>query len=125
MGVVNDKAWGGVFVSDNGGLSWSQKSAGLNGQDVFSLAQASDGTVVAGTGHGIYRLQGELWSRVNNVALGEREAEPPAAAKVEKKVSAPARHAGKARSVAARKPADPAPAHVFDANVNAIARVGD
>jgi hypothetical protein len=125
VGVVNDKAWGGVFVSDNGGLSWSQKSAGLNGQDVFSLAQASDGTVVAGTGHGIYRLQGELWSRVNNVALGEREAEPPAAAKVEKKVSAPARHAGKARSVAARKPADPAPAHVFDANVNAIARVGD
>jgi photosystem II stability/assembly factor-like uncharacterized protein len=125
VGVVNDKAWGGVFVSDNGGLSWSQKSAGLNGQDVFSLAQASDGTVVAGTGHGIYRLQGELWSRVNNVALGEREAAPPAAAKVEKKVSAPARHAGKARSVAARKPADPAPAHVFDANVNAIARVGD
>jgi len=52
VGVVNDKAWGGVFVSDNGGLSWSQKSAGLNGQDVFSLAQASDGTVLAGTGHG-------------------------------------------------------------------------
>jgi photosystem II stability/assembly factor-like uncharacterized protein len=125
VGVVNDKAWGGVFVSDNGGLSWSQKSAGLNGQDVFSLAQASDGTVLAGTGHGIYRLQGELWSRVSNVALSERERAQPAAEKVEKKIASPAGHAGRARTVAAKKTTDAAPAHVFDANVNAIARVGD
>jgi photosystem II stability/assembly factor-like uncharacterized protein len=131
VGVVNDKAWGGVFVSDNGGLSWSQKSAGLNGQDVFSLAQASDGTVLAGTGHGIYRLQGELWSRVNNVSLKEQEEARPAEAqpaveKVEKKVvAAPARHSGKTRRVAAKKTTEAAPAHVFDANVNAIARVGD
>src|SRR6202020_1358374 len=64
VGVVNDKAWGGVFVSDNGGLSWSQKSGGLNGQDVFSLGQASDGTVIAGTAYGLYRLQGLVWDRV-------------------------------------------------------------
>jgi hypothetical protein len=57
--------------------------------------------------------------------LGAREDPPPAAEKVEKKVSASVRHAGKARSGAAKKPTDPAPAHVFDANVNAIARVGD
>jgi photosystem II stability/assembly factor-like uncharacterized protein len=125
VGVVNDKAWGGVFVSDNGGLSWSQKSSGLNGQDVFSLAQASDGTVLAGTGHGIYRLQGELWNRVNDVSLRESESSAPAAETVEKKVAAPVRHAGKARTVAAKKTTDAAPAHVFDANVNAIARVGD
>ena len=125
VGVVNDKAWGGVFVSDNGGLSWSQKSSGLNGQDVFSLAQASDGTVLAGTGHGIYRLQGELWSRVNNVALSEHEAIEPAAEKVEKKVARPAKHAGKARGVAIKKTTETPSAHVFDANVNAIARVGD
>ena len=125
VGVVNDKAWGGVFVSDNGGLSWSQKSAGLNGQDVFSLGQASDGTVLAGTGHGIYRLQGELWNRVNNVSLSEHEAPQPAAEKVEKKVVGPVRHAGKVRSVAAKTSTNAAPAHVFDANVNAIARVGD
>jgi photosystem II stability/assembly factor-like uncharacterized protein len=125
VGVVNDKAWGGVFVSDNGGLSWSQKSAGLNGQDVFSLAQASDGTVLAGTAHGIYRLQGELWNRVNNVSLKEQEEAQPAAEKVEKKV-VPAKHAGKPRHVAAKKTImDAAPAHTFDANVNAIARVGD
>jgi photosystem II stability/assembly factor-like uncharacterized protein len=128
VGVVNDKAWGGVFVSDNGGLSWSQKSAGLNGQDVFSLGQASDGTVLAGTGHGIYRLQGELWNRVNDVSLRESESSPPVAENVEKKVVTPVRatrHSGKARVVAAKKTTEAAPAHVFDANVNAIARVGD
>jgi len=129
VGVVNDKAWGGVFVSDNGGLSWSQKSAGLNGQDVFSLAQASDGTLVAGTGHGIYRLQGELWNRVNNVALSEQEGTQPIVQKVEKvekkKVAVPARHAGRARGVAVKKTTAVPAARVFDANVNAIARVGD
>ena len=85
VGVVNDKAWGGVFVSDNGGLTWSQKSGGLNGQDVFSLAQASDGTILAGTGHGIYRLQDDLWSRVNNVSLKSRKRQR-SRWKVEKKV---------------------------------------
>jgi photosystem II stability/assembly factor-like uncharacterized protein len=121
VGVVNDKAWGGVFVSDNGGLTWSQKSGGLNGQDVFSLGQASDGTVLAGTGHGIYRLQGELWVPVNNVSLSEHQDPKPA---VEKKVS-PARPGGKARGATAKKAVEPVPAYAFDANVNAIARAGD
>jgi photosystem II stability/assembly factor-like uncharacterized protein len=127
VGVVNDKAWGGVFVSDNGGLTWSQKSTGLNGQDVFSLGQASDGTVLAGTGHGIYRLQGEQWNRVNNVSLSEHESPEPAA---EAKAAAPvkparSRHAGKARAGAAKKATEAAPTHGFDADVNAIARSGD
>ena len=125
VGVVNDKAWGGVFVSDNGGLSWSQKSAGLNGQDVFSLGQASDGTVLAGTGHGIYRLQGELWSRVNNVSLSEHQSPEP---EVETKVAAPppARPVVKGRKTAPKKKTvEAAPTRVFDANVNAIARAGD
>jgi photosystem II stability/assembly factor-like uncharacterized protein len=127
VGVVNDKAWGGVFVSGNGGLTWSQKSAGLNGQDVFSLGQTSDGTVVAGTGHGIYRLQGELWSRVNNVSLSQHQDTEPVA---EKKTAAPvksarARHAGKARGGAAKRATEAALTRGFDANVNAIARSGD
>ena len=65
VGVVNDKGWGGVFASENGGLSWVQESAGLGGRDVFSLGQASDGTILAGTGHGIYRLNGAMWSRAD------------------------------------------------------------
>jgi photosystem II stability/assembly factor-like uncharacterized protein len=122
VGVVNDKAWGGVFVSDNGGLSWSQKSAGLNGQDVFSLGQASDGTLLAGTGHGIYRLQDELWSRVNNVSLSEQPDPEPV---TEKKAAAPAKRAGKSRRTAAKRPAEVPRDFTFDANVNAIARAGD
>jgi photosystem II stability/assembly factor-like uncharacterized protein len=126
VGVVNDKAWGGIFVSDNGGLSWSQKSAGLNGQDVFSLGQASDGTVLAGTGHGIYRLQGELWSRVNNVSFGEHQSSQPVSSPVaEKKMVGAVGSAGKARGGAANKRPEAAAAYAFDANVNAIARDGD
>jgi photosystem II stability/assembly factor-like uncharacterized protein len=124
VGVVNDKAWGGVFVSDNGGLTWSQKSAGLNGQDVFSLGQASDGTVLAGTGHGIYRLQGELWIPVNRVSLSERPVGPAQVEKTAEPIVSP----GKGRRPAAKAaPAKPTtvPTHAFDADVNAIARSGD
>ncbi len=66
VGVVNDKEWGGVFQSDNGGLAWQQRSEGLQGRDVFSLGQAADGTVIAGTAHGLYLLDSdaEAWKRV-------------------------------------------------------------
>jgi photosystem II stability/assembly factor-like uncharacterized protein len=60
-GVVNDKSYGGVFVTNDGGRSWGQSSAGLDGRDVFSLAQAADGTILAGTNSGIFRRSGELW----------------------------------------------------------------
>jgi photosystem II stability/assembly factor-like uncharacterized protein len=55
-GVVNDKNYGGVFRSNDGGAHWEQLGSGLDGRDVFSLAQAKDGTVVAGTGHGVFVL---------------------------------------------------------------------
>ena len=61
-GVVNDKSYGGVFVSNNGGASWEQvgegPGGGLAGRDVFALAETQDGTVVAGTNHGIFVLHG-------------------------------------------------------------------
>lgn len=62
VGVINDKAAGGVFASIDGGLHWTQESNGLNGADVFSLGQTPDGTVLAGTRHGIYRLAGSTWA---------------------------------------------------------------
>ena len=68
LGVVNDKDSGGVFVSHTGGLSWLHLSDGLDGHDVFSLGQASDGTILAGTEHGIYRLKDSLWQRVGDDA---------------------------------------------------------
>jgi photosystem II stability/assembly factor-like uncharacterized protein len=55
-GVVNDKNYGGVFRSTDGGTSWQQLAQGLNGRDVFALSQTKDGTVVAGTSHGIFLL---------------------------------------------------------------------
>jgi photosystem II stability/assembly factor-like uncharacterized protein len=122
VGLVNDKAWGGVFVSDNGGLTWSQKSAGLNGLDIFSLGQASDGTVLAGTGHGMYRLQGEVWSPVTKVSLSEHSVGERV---TEEKPVVASRPAGKGRSVAPKKTTQTVPAHSFDADVNAIARSGD
>jgi photosystem II stability/assembly factor-like uncharacterized protein len=116
VGVVNDKEWGGVFVSHNGGLTWGQISAGLKGSDVFSLGQASDGTIIAGTAHGLYRLQGQLWNRIDNVSL----AEPPR----ETKVSS-ASHKKSAAKRPARKTAGRVHFGPFDGRVDEIARAGD
>lgn len=55
-GVVNDKSFGGVFVSADGGSQWKQISDGLEGRDVFALAKSPDGTILAGTNHGIFAL---------------------------------------------------------------------
>ena len=82
-GIVNDKTFGGVFTSTNGGATWQQLESGLEGRDVFALSQTSPSqtpdpkpqtpdpkpespdprpetpdsvTIVAGTGHGIFAL---------------------------------------------------------------------
>jgi len=62
-GVVNDKIYGGVFVTEDAGKSWQQRSTGLEGRDVFSLAQGDDGTIFAGTSHGIFRWDGSVWQQ--------------------------------------------------------------
>ena len=65
-GVVNDKNYGGVFVSSNGGERWEQMSDGLHGRDVFALAESPEGMILAGTNHGIFALEsdatGASWS---------------------------------------------------------------
>jgi photosystem II stability/assembly factor-like uncharacterized protein len=55
-GVVNDKKFGGVFVSADRGKSWEQIATGLDGRDVYALSQTANGTVYAGTSHGIFIL---------------------------------------------------------------------
>lgn len=57
-GVVNDKSYGGVFLTNDQGQNWEQIAAGLDGRDVYTMAQAKDGTVLAGTNHGIFALVG-------------------------------------------------------------------
>lgn len=56
-GVLNDKEFGSAFVSNDSGASWEHIGAGLDGRDVFCLAQAPDKTIWAGTSHGIFELQ--------------------------------------------------------------------
>lgn len=69
IGVVNDRDFGGVFVSHDGGQKWEQKSLGLAGSDVFTLKQASNGTLVAGTNKGVFEFVpgNTLWHPINNV----------------------------------------------------------
>jgi photosystem II stability/assembly factor-like uncharacterized protein len=67
-GVVNDKSFGGVFVSGDGGTGWEQIADGLDGRDVFALAESPDGTILAGTNRGIF-------------ALNETAPDPPEAGK--------------------------------------------
>jgi photosystem II stability/assembly factor-like uncharacterized protein len=66
-GILNDKGYGGVFVTEDGGTTWQQRSNGLDGRDVFTLAQADDGTLLAGTGHGIFRWSGSAWTQDGNL----------------------------------------------------------
>jgi photosystem II stability/assembly factor-like uncharacterized protein len=69
VGVVNDRELGGVFVSHDAGQHWLQKSKGLDGRDVFTLKQASNGELVAGTNRGMFILAHTAteWSPINNV----------------------------------------------------------
>jgi len=70
-GVVNDKEYGSVFVSKNGGAQWEHLADGLDGRDVYSLAQAPDGTIVAGTSHGIFALTPESADAPNAKRTGK------------------------------------------------------
>jgi len=79
VGVVNDKESGGVFVSHAGWQNWSHLSDGLEGHDVFSLAQAPDGTILAGTEHGIFRLKDAVWQRTGEDGSTANAVAAPAA----------------------------------------------
>ncbi len=97
IGILNDKEWGGVFTSDNGGLTWIQQSTGLGGRDVFGLAQAVDGTMVAATSHGIFRLKDSMWAEVGSVretSASDTRAKTLKRSSVMKKTPAPATRAG-------------------------------
>jgi ligand-binding sensor domain-containing protein len=123
VGLVNDKAWGGAFVSTNGGLTWTQKNAGLEAHDVFSLGQAPDGTIFAGTRHGIYRLTGDMWAKVDRVSLELPVAEPPPAPKptTTRKGAAPRKTTATAKAPVKKKP----PLKPFDGTVFSFTRDGD
>jgi photosystem II stability/assembly factor-like uncharacterized protein len=129
VGVVNDKEAGGVFVSHTGGLSWKQLSDGLDGRDVFSLGQAPDSTILAGTERGIYRLKDGQWQRVgddvkaDDAAVAVTRSAPVAASRrPPSRKAAPraaARQPAKARSAVAATLQD------FDGTVYGFALTGE
>ena len=67
-GMINDKEFGGVFLSQDAGASWRQISNGLGTRDVFTLRQAEDGEVLAGTNRGIFTLNpaSYVWRAVSS-----------------------------------------------------------
>ena len=99
-GVVNDKMYGGVFTSGDDGKSWQQQSQGLDGRDVFSLAESSEGTLLAGTSHGLYVWQDGRWQTAGKVITLEektvtvraktKSGKPGKATKVTKTIEKPA-----------------------------------
>ena len=97
-GVVNDKTYGGVFVSDDGGMRWKHIADGLDGRDVFVLSESADGAVLAGTNSGIFVLDGDTWKPKNSIANIIATPDPQMIrgkrVVVEKKVKAPPRELG-------------------------------
>jgi photosystem II stability/assembly factor-like uncharacterized protein len=69
VGVVNDREFGGVFSTRDGGQSWQQKSAGLGGRDVFALQQVPNDGLIAGTNKGIFLLDhnASQWRPINTI----------------------------------------------------------
>jgi photosystem II stability/assembly factor-like uncharacterized protein len=78
-GVINDKRFGGVFLTTDYGRNWRQVAEGLGGRDVFELAQGEDGTLLAGTDNGVFRWNGMMWRPAND--LGAAAAATPTEAR--------------------------------------------
>lgn len=57
-GLINDKRYGGVFVSHDQGAHWRQVNAGLEGRDVFALRKSGT-SLLAGTSNGVFILGGD------------------------------------------------------------------
>ncbi|HYN15916.1 MAG TPA: YCF48-related protein, partial [Terriglobales bacterium] len=68
-GVVNDKEYGGLFVSRDAGEHWAQMNDGLAGHDIFSLRQTEQGTLLAGTNRGVFAWgqTDKAWYAINSI----------------------------------------------------------
>ncbi|MBZ5629089.1 MAG: transcriptional regulator [Acidobacteriia bacterium] len=87
-GVLNDKEFGGVFVSHDGGSHWQQMNAGLAGHDIFTLAQPANGDLLAGTHRGVYLYESKAarWRPINVVVTEKLTTVATTSKKTKKKV---------------------------------------
>ncbi len=80
-GVLFDGLNGGLFVSEDGGVTWQQSMNGMGVRDVYSLHQsrAKPETIYAGTNHGLFRSDdhGRNWVQVKREEPIEPEAGKP------------------------------------------------
>ncbi len=78
-GVIFDGVNGGMFISEDGGITWSQSMDGMGVRDVYSIYQSESNpaTIYAGTNHGLFRSDdhGRSWAQV------KKESETPASEK--------------------------------------------
>jgi photosystem II stability/assembly factor-like uncharacterized protein len=123
VGVVNDKSTGGVFRSPDGGLRWQQVSDGLDGRDVFSLVSMPTGTLLAGTAHGIFRLNGDAWLPSGTLIAAPVRATQPAAKAVSRS-KAHGRTVAKAKATAPAAAVAPATGSL-DAIIYSLVADGD
>jgi photosystem II stability/assembly factor-like uncharacterized protein len=81
VGLVNERELDGIFASDDAGKSWRSSGQGLAQRDTLSLQQAKDGTLFAGTDHGIFYLVslGGSWQPASMIwGPGQSQPELPA-----------------------------------------------
>ena len=76
--MINNREYGGVYRSTDGGEHWEAFNTGLGSRDVFTLEQTHNGHLVAGTNQGIYALEagGTMWNPIN-VVLTEKSVTVP------------------------------------------------
>lgn len=94
-GVLFDGLNGGLFVSEDGGITWQQSMNGMGVRDVYSLYQspANPEVIYAGTNHGLFRSEdhGRNWNQVKrDEALdAEKESGDPLAIETAKAANRP------------------------------------
>jgi photosystem II stability/assembly factor-like uncharacterized protein len=78
-GVLNDKEYGGLFVSRDGGDHWAQMNDGLAGHDIFTLRQTEEGLLLAGTNRGVFAWgpADNGWHAINSIVA---KSSPPVVA---------------------------------------------
>ena len=76
-GIVNDKEFGGVYATADGGTTWSQRNTGLGTRDVFVLRQLSSGRLLAGTNAGLFLLDARnQWQPIGQIVSETQKTVP-------------------------------------------------
>jgi len=115
-GVLFDGLNGGLFISEDGGITWQQSMNGMGVRDIYSLSQSPSRpeTIYAGTNHGVFRSddQGHNWAQVKREEPVEADPDKSVKTGVSKnpgsKVATPKTTTGSSDTANPAAPAKPA-----------------